>query len=156
MQGISLLDRLVHEDPRDLSRFSRSRTRTVKMACDAVRRDLENLLNTRWRCIPWPKDLEQLKQSLVSYGIPDFTGMSFSNPVSQREFCRVIEKTIRTYEPRLHRVTVSIPGNDDPEDRTLRFQIEALFPIGDLPEPVVFETFVEPATSNVKVGPGRR
>lgn len=156
MHGLSLLDRLVHRGPGDLIRSPRIGSRAIQFACDGVRRDLENLLNARWRCVPWPKDLDQLKQSLVSYGIPDFTGMSFSNPLSQREFCRIIEKTIEIFEPRLRGVTVSMRDKDDPQDRTLRFQIEAVLPIGDVSEPVVFDTFVDPTTSNVKVGRGRR
>ena len=156
MQGLSLLDRLTHEDPQSLSESSASRSRVVQIGCDAVRRDLENLLNARWRCMPWSKGLEQLEQSLVKYGIRDFTGMSVSNPLNQRTFCREVEKTITTFEPRLQGVTVNIQKANDPEDRTLRFQIEAVLPIGDVFEPVVFDTFVDPTTSSVKVGRGHR
>ena len=156
MNGFSLLDRLMYDGPHEPSGSAASRSRVVQQWCDTVRRDLENLLNARWRCQPWPKGLKELDRSLVQYGIPDFTGMSVSNPVDQRTFCKIIQKTIQNFEPRLSGVTVSTQESEHEEDRTLRFQIEAMLPIDDTAEPVIFETYVDPTTSSVKVGHGHR
>ncbi len=63
-----------------------------------------------------------------------------------------MERVIRQFEPRLTKVTVALldPGAE-PVDRTLRFRIEGLLRVDPAPEPVAFDSAVEPATGNVEV-----
>jgi len=150
----SLLDRLLGEGPR--SRTSGSRFAVPTGVQESVRRDLENLLNTRWRCLSWPPDLEELEHSLVNYGIPDFTGASFNDPSSQRELRRIIQNSIRKFEPRLKHARVSVPEREDKQDRTLRFRIEAELQAGDSSRAVAFETALDPSTSTFHVGRAAR
>ena len=58
----------------------RSRTQIVREVTQAVRRDLENLLNTRRRCGLIPAGLEELDVSLVTYGLPDFSQFNLQQP----------------------------------------------------------------------------
>jgi type VI secretion system protein ImpF len=122
--------------------------RELKMS---VRRDLENLLNARWRCKVWPPDLNELETSLVNYGIPDFTGANLGIHANREEFRKIIERVIRRYEPRFKRVSVTILNNNESEDRTLRFKIDALLHAEPAPEPVVFESTLLPATAHFEV-----
>ncbi len=70
----SLLDRLSGNiDSRNGDDLAQS---TAQLR-QSVRRDVEKLLNTRWRCLHWPPDLTELDDSLVNYGIPDFSGAAF-------------------------------------------------------------------------------
>jgi type VI secretion system protein ImpF len=47
-------------------------------------------------------------------------------------------------------------GNADPLDRTLRFRINAMLRAEPAPEPVVFDSALQPTTGNVEVkGTGR-
>src|SRR5438132_410989 len=86
----SVLDRLLDFEP-DVSREAqRSRNQVLRELKLSVRRDLENLLNTKTRCLTWPPHLEELKQSLVNYGIPDFTSASMGSPRDREEFCRLL------------------------------------------------------------------
>ena len=69
----SVLDRLLDDDPDNHKEVERPRTTVLREIKQSIRRDLENLLNTRLRCVPFPQELEELERSLVNYGIPDFT-----------------------------------------------------------------------------------
>ncbi len=147
----SVLDRLIDEEPSAKREPAKSRSHVLRELKQSVRRDLENLLNTRWRCSNWPQDLDELELSLVNYGIPDITGSSFGSGRSQEEFVRVMERVIRHFEPRFQSVEVEILGNAQPLDRTLRFRINALLRAEPAPEPVVFDSSLQPSTGNVEV-----
>jgi type VI secretion system protein ImpF len=117
---------------------------------DTVRRDIENLLNTRQRCRGWPDGLDDLEQSLANYGIPDFTGTDLSADERREEFRATLETVLRRYEPRFASVSVTMLTGDK-LDRTLRFRIEALIRADPMPEPIVFDSYVDPATRSVAV-----
>lgn len=147
----SILDRLIDLEP-DISREApRSRAQTLRDLKASVRRDLEDLLNTRCRATGWPIELEELRASLVAYGIPDFTGMNLA-PARQREAFRLmLEDAIRQFEPRFARVHVQLLDNSDLGDRSLRFRIDALLKVDPAPEPVAFDSSLEPATGTFEV-----
>ncbi|MBN2490939.1 MAG: type VI secretion system baseplate subunit TssE [Planctomycetes bacterium] len=142
----SVLNRLM--DPTGVKRM-----RELK---EYIRRDLEDLLNTRWRCVSWPRNLDELDVSLVNYGIPDFTGANLGSPENQEEFRRVVEQVIRNFEPRFKSVTVTLLRNPEALDRTLRFRIEATLHTEPAPEPVVFDSALEPLTASFQVKEGGR
>ena len=50
----SVLDRLLDDEPQNTHETPKSRNQVLRDLKQSVRRDLENLLNTRWRCIAWP------------------------------------------------------------------------------------------------------
>jgi type VI secretion system protein ImpF len=143
----SVLDRLIDPASDDVIGHSQL-LRELKLS---VRRDLENLLNTRWRCKIWPPDLGELEKSLVNYGIPDFTGANLGVRANREEFRKIIERTIRRCEPRFKRVTVALTDKTEPDDRMLRFRIDALLHADPAPEPVVFESTLLPATAHFEV-----
>jgi type VI secretion system protein ImpF len=147
----SVLDRLLVDDPtvtRETPASGQQILLDVKMA---VCRDLENLLNTRWRCLNVRGDLEELKkQSLVNYGIPDITGASLGTVEEREDFCRLLERTIRQYEPRFQSVKLT-PVNPQPDDRVFRFRIDALLIAEPAPEPIVFDSELQPRTGSFAV-----
>jgi type VI secretion system protein ImpF len=150
----SVLDRLIDFEP-DISREPpKNRTQVLRELKQAVRRDLENLLNTRQRCLPPPPGLAELKQSLVNYGIPDFTGANLASPREREQFCRTLQTVLRQGEPRFKSVQVHLLTNAEPLDRTLRFRIDALLHADPAPEPVVFDSLLEPGTGTVTVKGG--
>jgi type VI secretion system protein ImpF len=147
----SVLDRLLDAEPQVSREAPRNRTQVLRELKLAVRRDLENLLNSRRRCLPWPPGLKELKQSLVNYGIPDFLG---TNPNDREEFCRTLQVLLRQYEPRFKTVSVTPLTNAEPLDRTLRFRIDALLLADPAPEPVVFDSLLEPASGTFVIKGG--
>ena len=116
-----------------------------------VGRDLEDLLNTRRRCKPWPPAFRELNRSLVDYGIPDFTGLNMSVP-AEREATRLeIERVIRRFEPRLKNVVVTLQTNVDKADRRLRLRITGVLRTEPVPERVVFDSDLEPSTAAIEI-----
>jgi type VI secretion system protein ImpF len=117
----------------------------------SVHRDLEALLNTRRRCRSWPAELGELDSSLLAYGVPDFTGTDLVTTAAQDAYCRVLERTIRRFEPRFVTVKVERLANLDALDSTLRFRISALMYAEPAPEPLVLDSALDPATRSIAV-----
>ena len=62
-----------------------------------------------------------------------------------------IEDTLRRFEPRFARVSVSLVESGNPLDATLRLHIDALLHADPAPEPISFDTVVDAATASVIV-----
>jgi type VI secretion system protein ImpF len=148
----SLLDRLIDEDPGARHEQPKSLAQQLRHLKQSVRRDLENLLNTRWRAIGWAPELGELEASIVNYGIPDFTGANLGSAGSRDDFIRIIQETIRRCEPRLKRVKVELVDNTEREDRTMRFRIDAMLQADPDPEQVVYDSALEPSSGNFRIG----
>lgn len=149
----SVLDRLIDDNPDSKQDPPRTRTQQLTALRDSVRRDLEALLNHHLRCVSAPADLTELPQSVVEYGAPDFLSL-FTGASSFREkFRRTLEDTIRRFEPRFVSVKVALK-NTTQDDRTLRFRIDAVIYAEPAPEPVSFDSQLDPA-SNVYSVTGR-
>jgi type VI secretion system protein ImpF len=147
----SLLDRLLDDNPGIQQEVTVTPQQSLRNLHQAVRRDLEVLLNTRRRCATYPAHLKELDKSLVNYGIPDFTGANLSSQESRSQFVRVIETVIRRYEPRFKSVRATLLDNVEPLDRTLRFRIDAVVYAEPAPENLVFDSSLEPVTGNVEL-----
>jgi type VI secretion system protein ImpF len=147
----SLLDRLLDFDPEITKEAPPSRHQVLRDMKNSVRRDLENLLNTRRCCVSPDPGLKDLKLSLLNYGLPDFLGLNMGSGKDREEFCRQLQMTIKQFEPRFKTVKVSLLTNAEPLDRTLRFRIDALMYADPAPEAVVFDSSLEPSTGIVQV-----
>jgi type VI secretion system protein ImpF len=150
----SVLDRLIDDDPAVTTEPPRARTQMLRELKLAVRRDLEHLLNTRRRAVSVPAGFTELDRSLLTYGLPDFSGAGPGGGKERDAFCRTIEAVIRQHEPRFLSVAVDLVTGADPTDRTLRFRIDAVLRADPVPEPVVFDSTLEPATGTFAVGGG--
>ncbi len=148
----SILDRLIDDGEAAVGGMSKSQAQSLDELKLSVRRDLQNLLNTRWRCSSWPPELDELDVSLVSYGIPDFTSSNMSRTSAREELREIIQEVIRKFEPRLKSVEVTLIDNKKNElDRTLHYRINAQLLVKPAPEPVEFHSHVEPATGDIEI-----
>jgi type VI secretion system protein ImpF len=143
----SLIDRLTDNGPKG----PHAGTISLRGLKESVRRDLENLLNTRRRAASWSAAYEELETSLYNYGIPDFTGTNASSVSDVHQFLRVLEEVIRRFEPRFKSVKVSLPESVDSEDRVLRFRVEGLLHAEPMPERAAFDTEIEPGSGTFEV-----
>jgi len=152
----SILDRLINDNPGATREVVPSRSQQLRDLEQAVRRDLENLLNTRMRCLEVPPNLQELKTSLVNYGLPDFTGANMGLPEQRAALAGRLEESIRRFDTRFRSVRVQLLDNAEPLDRTLRFRIEGLLHAEPAPEPVAFDSILRPVTGDfqVKEAPG--
>src|SRR5208282_156905 len=98
-----------------------------------------------------PPELSELKQSLVTYGIPDLTGTSLGSSKEREEFRRTIQSVILLYEPRLKKLYVSLRDQTEAIDRTIRFHIEAILQAEPAPEPVAFDSTLRLTTGSFEV-----
>jgi type VI secretion system protein ImpF len=150
---LPLLDRLIDDAP-DVERdTSISLAEAAALLRRSVRRDIEALLNARRRWRSWPEGYDQLAVSPVGYGITDFAAGAFNDPGERDRLRLQIERTIQRFEPRLAQVHVVLIDGDNTLDPTLRLRIEALLRVDPAPEPITFDTLVDPATSEVQVKP---
>lgn len=117
----------------------------------AVVRDVEALLNARRRRVPLPSRYPELSSSLLTYGIPDPAAGAYLVPEVRASLAAEVESTLRRFEPRLTRISVSLLGEDDPLSGMLRLRVEAVLRAEPVPEPVSFETLLEPVTRDVTV-----
>ena len=151
---VSLLDRLIDHEPQASRDAPKGQTQILAELKQSVRRDLENLLNTRQRCLELPEDLAELGRSLVNYGIPDFTGSGMGAAKGPQDICRLLKEAIVRYEPRFKRVNVQLLDNAESLDRTLRFRIDTVLRVEPVSERVVFDSTLQPGTGTFEVREG--
>jgi type VI secretion system protein ImpF len=146
----SFLDRLIDLEPKNQRDPPASRSETVRDFRLAVQRDLDDLLNSRNTFADLSPDFAEAGQSVLTYGLPDFSAFAIANARDQNRLRQVIETTIRTFEPRLTGITVtltpSIPG-----DRTMRLHVDARLVIDPTPEPIGFDIVMPLHASKLEV-----
>jgi type VI secretion system protein ImpF len=139
----SILDRLIDEEPGTQVETPRTRNQLLRDLKSSVRRDLENLLNTRRSMFPIPDEREWLRQSVIGYGIPDFGMIPGGSDERREELRQDVEDTIRRFETRLKSLTVDLVI--DPNDaarRIIRFRIDGMLHAEPAPEPVKFDSLL--------------
>jgi len=136
----SVLDRLIGDDA-EVSSITRSRS--VRDLKAAVRRDLEWLLNTRAIAIPPPESLNEVRESVYTYGVSDITSLSADDPKARARLRSMIEEAIRVFEPRLMGVQVTESSLLTREARQLRFSIQAVLKMDPTPERISFDTVLD-------------
>lgn len=147
----SILDRLLDEEPEVQVEADKSRHQHLRELRNSVKRDLENLLNTRYRMLAPPEEFTQLELSLLNYGLPDLATINITSVDKKKAFTRQLEKILRDYEPRFKSVKVSHIDNKDKIDRTLRFRIDATLYADPAPEVIVFDSVLDPVSRTVNV-----
>jgi type VI secretion system protein ImpF len=136
----SVLDRLIGDDE---EHSSITRARSVRDLKAAVRRDLEWLLNTRAVAIPPPEALNNVRESVYTYGVSDITSLSADDPKARARLRSMIEEAIRLFEPRLGGVQVSETSAATRDSRQLRFSIQAVLRMDPSPERISFDTVLD-------------
>lgn len=123
---------------------------------ESVARDLEGLLNSRAAfSVQELAGHPECTQSLMTYGLRDFSAMSLANAHDRAAICRSLEQAIDRHEPRLGNVQVHL----DPVVQLgggLHFTIHALLDLQPAREPVSFDAMLKPSTLQYSVGRARR
>lgn len=150
----SVLDRLLDMEPETQVEAPHSRTQLLRELKNSVRRDLENLLNTRICLYDVPDDLPELQTSVLNYGVPDFTGLSMGSREQRERLRQLVEDAILRFETRFVSVRVDFAQEGQaelPKDRTIRFHIEGLLYAEPAPEPVSFDSQLRPQLGDFEV-----
>ena len=141
----SLLDRLI-DDGRESDAPSFARLK------DGLRRDLQDLFNTRRRFLSPPAALGELPRSLLAYGLEDFTNEQLNSFTFRQDFADDVERVLRASEPRIHLHEVQVVENADPLDRRLRFRILGTVELGGERQSLSFDSYLDPVEGAIVVG----
>ena len=141
----SLLDRLMA-----VEEWPATRAQSLRFYKEALKRDLEWLLNTRQPPIPSLPDYPLAKASTINYGLPDISSMGLNSASDNRRLRLAVETCLRNFEPRLTDVRVTLEKGDFAE-RRLRFHIEGSMKLDPAPEEISFDTVLELSSGEYKV-----
>ena len=151
----SLIEKLLDEAP-GRAADGGLRAVSVEQYRESVARDLEGLLNSRAAFSERDlADHPNCRQSLLTYGLCDFSAMSLANAHDRAAICRSLEQAIARHEPRLSSVQVHL----DPTARLgggLHFTIQALLDLQPAREAISFDALLQPSTLQYSVGRTRR
>jgi type VI secretion system protein ImpF len=135
----SVLDRLIDGDPKVATEPRAGRSQHLAQLKEAVKRDLEWLLNSKQTALRLPPSLPHLASSLLAYGLPDFTPSSLNSDQDRGRLQGAIQEAIRRFEPRLDRVKVTLAEGRG-GDRSLRFVIDGWLKVEPAPVPIAFDS----------------
>jgi len=147
---LPLLDRLLDEEPKIKTEAPMTRSASLARLKTAVRRDLENLLNTRRTPDSIPEGSVEILRSVYYYGLPDITSMPANFLYEQGKLLQSIETAVKTFEGRLEGVKVSLVPVVG-QSRVLRFVIDGMLRIDPLPEHVVYDASIELTSLEVSI-----
>lgn len=142
IQG-SLLDRLIDFEPESRVEAPTTRAESLRQFRQAVKRDLEWLLNTTRMPIDIPEACEELRNSLLFYGLPDITSISLQDHGAERQLMRSFEAALQTFEPRLAHARVTSSEPQKKRKQAITFHIEAILLVDPAPERIAFDTVLE-------------
>lgn len=139
---LSFMDRL-REDVPDITRGDRPTWYScVRALKESVRDNLIALLNTRRLTRPVPEEFQHCANSLLAFGLPEFTSLNISSTEDDERLRSAIESTINQFEPRLTGVIVT-PQSDETAGFEMHYRIDAWLQIEPAPEPITFDTLFE-------------
>lgn len=147
----SILDRLLDNNPNNNIDSDQDQYQKIKDLRNSVRRDLENLLNTRLRVVEPGDEYKELALSLLNYGLPDLATINIADQEKRKHFIEQLETMLIEFEPRFKSVTINYQENADRLDRSLRFRIDAVLYADPSPEIVVFDSVLEPVSRTVNI-----
>lgn len=148
----SILDRLL--DPESAGTALLTGYSAEKMK-DAVRRDLEELLNTVTPHTRFPDRFPETRESVVTYGLPDLASAEGLTGAQRDLLAAVIRQAVERFEPRLKRVRVTVlKGEAELLRGAVKFLVEAKLAVDPSPE-VNFDTVLNMGTGKYEVNPMR-
>ncbi|ASR09878.1 type VI secretion system baseplate subunit TssE [Rhizobium leguminosarum bv. viciae] len=147
----SILDRLIDEAPDRTVDPPMSFVDQVRDVREAIRRDLEALLNTRRCPATPPAAFSELKDALVSYGVDGIVSANLMTDQAKLKLAQAIERRIALFETRLSDVRVTILKSRTMTERALRMRIQATFRLHEGMPPISFESTIDPSTQRFLV-----
>ena len=147
----SVLDRLIDREPDVSTEPQWQQVQNLREYRLCVLRDVENLLNARPARPHLSSAFREAAQSVLTYGLPDFTAAEIGSREQRESLRRAVEAIISRFEPRLREARVTLHPPNNQFDRTMRMTISALLWVEPEPEPITFDTLVQPSSGTCKV-----
>jgi type VI secretion system protein ImpF len=140
---LSVLDRLLDNEPKNREEAPATRAATVRKARECLRRDLEWLLNTRAFPEEIEEELEQVSASVLTYGLPDFSAFSAASEQARGRLERALKRALELFEPRLYGVNVEASVAEKEDRGMLRILISGWFRMRPAPIEITFDGRLE-------------
>ncbi len=151
---VSVLDRLIDQEPDNRLENPLSRSQSVRLLKNSVRRDLEWLLNTRRIADPPDENLKEVNRSNYVYGLPDLSALTMATAGDRNRLVRGVLAAINMFEPRLANVRLVMVETPDAAKKDVRLRIEAMLRMDPVPEPISFDTMIELKSGNCHLSGG--
>ncbi len=132
-----LIDRLSDIDP-----WPETRSASIAMFRQSLKRDVDWLLNTRKPLIPEANSLPLTASSVLLFGLPDSRVFGATGGKDSGALARVIEQCIEEFEPRIENPRVTLTASDT-VNRSLHFQLEGTIRYEDMEEEIQIDTVLE-------------
>ena len=94
--------------------------------------------------------MREVERSVYNYGVRDTSSLYLRSPKDQEFLAKSIKNRDRIFEPRLMAVKVNHRAFHG-RVRGIHFSIEGLLRMDPAPEPVFFDTLLEPSSGEYKV-----
>jgi type VI secretion system protein ImpF len=143
----SIVDRLI--DPEAAGTDVR-RGYGLPQMLEVIRRDLEDLLNTRQTHSGLDPSFTHLQNSIFAYGLPDLVTLNAMTTQQKEEIAVRIENVIARFEPRLRDVRVFLVDAEEKSRLSIACRIEGKLAVDPSPD-VMFDTILETTTGQHKV-----
>ena len=143
----SLLDRLIDPESAGTKILIGYDETTMSKA---VRRDLEDLLNTRQSHTGLPEAYEQVHRSIIAYGLPDLASLDAITSRQRELIADRIREIIELFEPRLKDIRVTYIPGENKSERSIKFKIDARLAVDPSPE-IGFDTILELSSGQYQV-----
>lgn len=142
----SLMERLSEDQE-----MPTTQTASLHLLKEAIRRDLETLLNTRRSLSRELEGYELASASVLNYGLEDLSSLESSVNGGLVQMQQALQRCLADYEPRLTEVSVSLEDGDFLK-REIRLHIEANLPLYPTVETVSFDTVFDVTNETYVVG----
>ena len=146
-----LLDRLTDEEPDQPKEGRDRRVVSLRRYVDAVRRDLNWLLNSIAHA---PHEsisrFDEAARSVLNYGVPSLCG-STASAVEPEALAQSIQRALLTFEPRILRDGLTVRVFADPREmggNAVSFEIDGRLWAQPAPEPFYVKTQVDLETGH--------
>lgn len=149
MITFSLIDRVIDDEPEKAVEPTLSEAEQMRRYKLSLRRDLENLLNTKQPPFMSAGHHGPLEQTMLGYGMTDLSTEDFASAAVRDRLRRVVLKCLRDHEPRL--TEVEVEADESPTSRGVRFRITAVTRLADSSELVVYDANVRPSDKTIAI-----
>ena len=97
--------------------------------------------------------LTETSASIVTYGLPDLSNFSWANPQDCKKIAGLVERAIRTFEPRLmpRSVRCEISASEDAADFSVALHLEAILHVEPYSELVSFDSIADIAAGGIRI-----
>jgi type VI secretion system protein ImpF len=142
----SLLDKLTDDEPTHAKDTLNVNQPSYQEFKQSLQRDLQAFFNSPRTFLTWPEHWQELSNSLLNYGIADFSRCSVAAEYSYERFRQQLEQALTLAETRLQNIRVIIEESNKNSTHTIYLRIEAMVYCEPHYQEVIVRSSIDPLT----------